>query len=146
MNIVRRRAVAVTLGGLSLAASLSACAAGAGATPDTGTNTNTDTSTAGGRYADGDYSATGEYQSPGGRESIEVDVTLESGVVTSATVVGNATAGNPLRYQTEFEEHIADEVVGVDIDQLSVDKVAGSSLTSDGFNDAIEKIKADAVA
>lgn len=142
MNIVRRRAVAVTLGGLSLAASLSACAAGADATPVI----ETDTSAAGGPYADGDYSATGEYQSPGGSESIEVDVTLENDVVTSVTVVGNATAGNPLRYQTEFEEGIADEVVGVDIDELSVDKVAGSSLTSDGFNDAIEKIKADAVA
>ena len=144
MNIVRRRAIAVTLGGLSVAASLSGCAAGTDATTDT--DSGPDTSAAPAPYADGNYSATGEYQSPGGSESIEVDVTLVNDVVTSVTVVGNATAGNALRYQSEFEEGITDEVVGVDIDELSVDKVAGSSLTSDGFNDAVEKIKADAVA
>jgi hypothetical protein len=41
---------------------------------------------------------------------------------------------------------IADEVVGKDIDEISVSRVAGSSLTSGGFNDAIEQIKAEAAA
>ena len=99
-----------------------------------------------GSYTDGEYSATGEYQSPGGPESIEVTVSLEGNVVTEVTVVGNAAAGNALRYQTEFEDGITAEVVGVNIDELAVDKVAGSSLTSDGFNDAIAQIKADADA
>ena len=41
---------------------------------------------------------------------------------------------------------IAGEVVGKDIDDLSVSRVAGSSLTSGGFNDSLETIKADARA
>ncbi|WP_447589312.1 hypothetical protein [Microbacterium lacticum] len=41
---------------------------------------------------------------------------------------------------------IAGEVVGKDIDDVSVSRVAGSSLTSGGFNDALETIKADARA
>ena len=36
--------------------------------------------------------------------------------------------------------------VGVAIDDLNVSKVAGSSLTSGGFNDAVEQIKAEARA
>lgn len=142
MNIAHRRRAAFALGGLSVAATLVGCTPAAGtATPGAA-----DASTATGSYSDGEYSATGEYQSPGGAESIEVTVTLESNVVTEVTVTGNATAGNALGYQTEFEDGIAAEVVGVNIDQLAVDKVAGSSLTSDGFNDAIAQIKADANA
>lgn len=142
MNIAHRRRAAFALGGLSVAATLVGCApASAPASPAAG-----DAPTSTGSYADGEYSATGEYQSPGGPESIEVTVSLEGNVVTDVTVTGNATAGNALRYQTEFEEGIAAEVVGVNIDELAVDKVAGSSLTSDGFNDAIAQIKADADA
>ena len=37
-----------------------------------------------------------------------------------------------------------DVVVGQDIDEISVSRVAGSSLTSGGFNRAIEEIKAEA--
>jgi hypothetical protein len=35
-------------------------------------------------------------------------------------------------------------VVGQDIDQISVSRVAGSSLTSGGFNQAIDTIKSEA--
>jgi hypothetical protein len=34
--------------------------------------------------------------------------------------------------------------VGKNIDELNVSKVAGSSLTSGGFNQAVEKIKQEA--
>lgn len=142
MNIAHRRRAAFALGGLSVAATLVGCTpASAPASPGAA-----EAPTSTGSYADGEYSATGEYQSPGGAESIEVTVTLGGNVVTEVTVAGNATAGNAVRYQGEFEEGIAAEVVGVNIDELAVDKVAGSSLTSDGFNAAIEQIKADANA
>lgn len=140
MKTLHRRRAAVALGGLSLAAGLAGCASAPAASDESGAPA------ASADYADGDYAATGEYQSPGGAESIEVEITLEGSVVTGVTVSGNATAGNALRYQTEFEDGIAAEVVGVNIDELAVDKVAGSSLTSDGFTAAIEQIKADAVA
>ena len=41
---------------------------------------------------------------------------------------------------------IADEVVGVALDDLNVSRVAGSSLTSGGFNQAVESIKEQAAA
>jgi uncharacterized protein with FMN-binding domain len=115
---------------------------------DTGTDISTDTGTdssATGTYTDGTYTAEGEYQAPGETETIEVEVTLEGDIVTAVTVTPQATSGNAARYQDEFADGIGDIVVGENIDDLNVDRVAGSSLTSTGFNAAIDEIKADAL-
>ncbi|WP_235928930.1 FMN-binding protein [Marisediminicola senii] len=146
--MTHRRTAAIALGGLSLAATLAGCAPtpAESAGGSTGADAATGGSTASEPYADGDYTATGEYQTPGGTESIEVEVTLAGDAIDTVTVTGNATDSTAQRYQGEFIDGIAAEVEGVDIDELAVDKVAGSSLTSDGFNAAIEQIKADALA
>ena len=75
-----------------------------------------------------------------------VTVTLADGVITAVKAVGDGDNPNSKRYQSEFAGGIADVVVGKNIDDIKVDKVAGSSLTSAGFNDAIEEIKADAAS
>ena len=67
-------------------------------------------------------------------------------MVTAVSVTPNATNPNSVKYQTAFAENVSSEVVGVEIDDLSVSKVAGSSLTSGGFNHAIEQIKTEAQA
>lgn len=96
-------------------------------------------------YVDGVYSADGSYVSPGGQETINVSLTLSDGVVTAVSVDNPTTRNsNSLKYQGEFIAGIADEVVGVAIDDLNVDRVGGSSLTSGGFNQAVESIKAEA--
>ena len=51
---------------------------------------------------------------------------------------------NTRKFQGEFAGGIAGQIVGKNIDELNVSKVAGSSLTSGGFNQALEKIKAEA--
>jgi len=96
-------------------------------------------------YADGTYEAVGSYSSPGGRESIEVTVTLKDGIVESINVVGDATGGEAKEYQDKFISAYKERVVGKDIEGVSLSRVAGSSLTSNGFNDAIDEIKAEAV-
>lgn len=101
---------------------------------------------AAGAYEDGTYDAEGTYQSPGGNESIKVSITLADDVVTEVTVTPEATSGNAAQYQKAFAGGIGDVVVGKNIDDLEVSKVSGSSLTSGGFNDALETIKADAAA
>ncbi len=151
------RAAILGLSGLSLAVTLAGCsptAAEPAATeptptepaPTESTADGSEGSTGSGDYADGEYSATGEYQSPAGDESIEVELSLEGGAVTAVTVTPNATDGNAERYQTQFADGVEEEVVGRSIDELAVDRVAGSSLTSGGFNDALEQIKADAAS
>ena len=141
------------LTGLTLVGALAGCSAEAAdgdttpTTPssDSANETDTDAATTG-SYTDGEYTESADYQSPNGTEEVEVTVTLADGVITAVEVVGDGDNPNSKRYQGEFADGIGDVVVGKNIDEISVDKVAGSSLTSAGFNDAIDAIKADAAS
>ena len=97
-------------------------------------------------YADGIYTASGSYSSPGGTESITITLTLAGDVITDATAVGDAAGPPSSQYQEQFVDNFASLIVGKDIDEVSLDKVAGSSLTSGGFNAAVESIRSDALA
>ncbi|QEW03672.1 hypothetical protein [Microbacterium lushaniae] len=97
-------------------------------------------------YTDGTYTAEGSYRTPETTETIEVTLTLADDVITAVEVAGDPQAPQSVQYQGRFIGGISDEVVGRDIDEISVSRVAGSSLTSGGFNEAIEVIKAEAAA
>ncbi|MDI6944112.1 FMN-binding protein [Microbacterium barkeri] len=114
------------------------------ATTDASSGQATDSGTV--AYADGTYTAEGSYQTPETVETVSVTVTIEDDVVTAVEVTGDPQAAESRQYQSQFIAGIADEVVGVALDDLAVDRVAGSSLTSGGFNAAIEQIKQDAAA
>jgi uncharacterized protein with FMN-binding domain len=94
------------------------------------------------RYADGTYNATGQYG--GLPSSIWVSVTLVEDVITAVTVTPQATDPTSLDYQTRFAQAVPALVVGRNIDKVNLSKVAGSSGTPDGFNAAIQRIKAQA--
>ena len=95
-------------------------------------------------YADGDYEAEGTYSNPGGESTVKVDLTIKDGTISDVTVTPEATNLTSQQYQTKFAGGVAKQVVGKSLDDLDVQKVAGSSLTSQGFNDAIESIKGEA--
>jgi uncharacterized protein with FMN-binding domain len=136
----------VTLAGCSGADSAAEAEPTTAETP-AGDATGSDTSAAtAGAYADGTYTAEGSYQTPETTETIEVTITLESDVITAVEVTGDPQAAQSEQYQSRFIGGIADEVVGQEIDDISVSRVAGSSLTSGGFNEAVETIKSDAAA
>ena len=97
-----------------------------------------------GDYTDGEYTATGPYIAHGADNEITVTITLEDNDVTEVEVVGTAESGNSARYQEEFAEKIPELVVGVPLDEIEVDKVGGSSLTGDGFLEALNRIRDDA--
>ena len=100
----------------------------------------------GSAYADGTYTADGSYQTPESVEKISVTVTLQDDVITAVSVSGNPQKRESEEYQSKFIGGISSEVVGKSIEEISVSRVAGSSLTSGGFNQAIETIKAEAAA
>lgn len=103
-------------------------------------------SSSSGSYEAGTYDAEGSYANPSGQSSVEVELTLaEGGAVEDVTVTPQAS-GTSLQFQEKFASGISEEIVGKNIDELDVGKVAGSSLTSGGFNEALEQIKADASA
>ncbi|NYE94821.1 hypothetical protein FHU41_001042 [Psychromicrobium silvestre] len=95
-------------------------------------------------YQDGSYSADGHYVSPNGEETIGVKLTLASGVITDLQLTPHPTSPNTQQFQGEFISGINAIVVGKKIDELNVSKVAGSSLTSGGFNQAITEIEKEA--
>ncbi|GHF20064.1 hypothetical protein [Pseudolysinimonas yzui] len=139
------RLLALGFAGLGVATALAGCSA---ATADGGSDVGNgggevDTSA---EYADGTYTADGSYNAPSGEESITVEITLVDDVVTDVVVTPHATEGNQAQFQGQFASGIAAEVKGKDIDTLNVSRVGGSSLTSGGFNQALEAIKADALA
>jgi len=147
---VRKGSAILGIAGLFVLAGCSGNADAEGPADDAGTPTAGSSSSSGGdstgNYADGTYTAEGSYQTPETVEQISVTLTLADGVVTDVEVTGDPQAPETERYQGEFIAGIADEVEGVAIDDLNVSRVAGSSLTSGGFNDAVESIKEQAAA
>jgi len=97
-------------------------------------------------YTDGTYTADGAYVAPSGPETISVTVTLADGTITAVEVTGHASDPQAKRHQSDFIGGIAAVVVGQPIEGLAVDRVAGSSLTGQGFNAALEAIRAEADA
>jgi uncharacterized protein with FMN-binding domain len=95
-------------------------------------------------YKDGTYNATGAYTSPGGRESIDVTITLKDGVISDVSAEGNASDVEAEEYQGMFLAAYKEQVVGKNIDDVSLSRVSGSSLTSQGFNNALDDIKQEA--
>jgi uncharacterized protein with FMN-binding domain len=148
-----RKSVFAGIAGLSLAGSVAGCAPSATPAPTSdnssaGTSNPSETSStlagSGSLYQDGTYSADGTYVSPNGTETVGVELTLASGTVTAVNITQHPSNPNTRKFQGEFAGGIAAQVVGKSIDELNVSKVAGSSLTSGGFNQAVETIKSEA--
>ncbi|MCC3299934.1 FMN-binding protein [Arthrobacter sp. zg-Y895] len=100
-----------------------------------------------GSYADGEYSGTGSYIPPSGTsEDVDVTLRLEGGVVTELEVETSQKNPTSKQYQREFTAGVKEQVVGRNLDELDVDKVAGSSLTSEGFNRALDAIRSEAAS
>lgn len=141
-----RKSVYAGIAGLSLAGTVAGCAPSPGSAPAaTAPSTGASAPGAGGaEYKDGTYSADGTYVSPNGTETVGVQLTLAAGTVTDVQITQHPSNPNTRKFQGEFAGGIAAQVVGKDIDELNVSKVAGSSLTSGGFNKALEQIKSEA--
>lgn len=142
-----RKGVAVA--GLAGALVLVGCsgAADAESLPDeSGADSGAQNSSGADEYEDGTYTADGSYQTPETVEKISVTLTLDAGIVTDVEVSGDPQARETEQYQGAFIGGIAEEVVGVSINELNVSRVAGSSLTSGGFNSAVEDIKNQAAS
>ena len=127
--------------------SLAGCAVdGATADPTTagGETTSPSSSASTSTYADGTYTSEGSYQAPSGIETVTVKLTIVDDVVTAVSTSSDATDHEAREFQTLFASGISSEVVGKDLEGLSVSRVAGSSLTSNGFNSALDEIRSQA--
>lgn len=115
---------------------------------DTSQSTGSDavTQTSHDAYKDGTYSALGSYVTPGGIESIQVTVTIKDNKIVATELTENANDGDAKEHQDAFAAEYESLVVGKSVNEVSLSRVAGASLTSNGFNKALEQIKDDAAA
>lgn len=95
---------------------------------------------------DGTYVAEGTYNTPGGTESIGLTVTLNNDIIEDIGLKQLASGGDTAIYQAKFASGYKPLVQGKKIEEVKLDRVSGSSLTSDGFNRALESIKRDAAS
>lgn len=96
-------------------------------------------------FQDGEYTATGTYIPPSNtKEEVTVSLSLSDGVVTDLEVSTSGNHPTSKRYQAEFTDGVQQEVVGKPLDEVKVDKIASSSLTSSGFNKALDAIMNEA--
>jgi len=163
MTTPLRKSIYVGIAGLSIAGTAAACApstqapatqapatqeggeASTGSPAPGGTSSSAPIATTGATtYKDGTYSADGTYTSPNGQETVGVELTLSADKVSAVNITVHPSNPNTKKFQGEFASGIAAQIVGRDVDELKVSKVSGSSLTSGGFNDALEQIKSKA--
>jgi uncharacterized protein with FMN-binding domain len=97
-------------------------------------------------YKDGTYTADAQYQSPGGIEGITVKLTVSGGVVTESSITTDPSEREAVEYQGKFSSGYKALVVGKPLNSINLSRVSGSSLTSEGFNSAVAKIKQQAQA
>tara|TARA_B100000745_G_scaffold292321_1_gene233051 strand:+ start:354 stop:1280 length:927 start_codon:yes stop_codon:yes gene_type:complete len=96
-------------------------------------------------YQDGLYTSTISYEIPYGYvEPMEVTLQLEDNIVTDVSasfVVVNPVSEN---YQQLFLGYVSKEVVGKQVDDVALSRMAGASLTNRAFDAALSEIKAEA--
>jgi hypothetical protein len=110
------------------------------------TTTQNTTTTDSSPYKDDSYSATGDYYSPGGEESVAVSLTLQNGVVVASNVQSGANDPTASSYQSIFISNYKPYVIGKKINDIKLSNVSGSSLTPQGFNNALKQIEHQAEA
>jgi hypothetical protein len=143
-NLLRTKTAITTFAGLSIVGALAGCSATPASSSGGSGSGGGDTTTSSVTFKDGSYTQPGTYVSPGGTEHISVTLTLAKNIITAMKVTTVQADPTATGYEAMFEGGIAAATVGKDINSLKIGVVAGSSLTSMGFNKALAAIKADA--
>ncbi|MBY0309936.1 hypothetical protein K2Q16_02200 [Patescibacteria group bacterium] len=96
-------------------------------------------------YADGKYETSVKYEVPNGYvESMDVLITIEDSLVIDAAVVSEIVNPVSNSYVDSFEQYYKDEVIGQPVDNISLSRVGGASLTNAAFDAALQNIKNEA--
>jgi len=148
---MRTKSTALATAGIALALGLTGCSDAApqdnSPTPSTtpeSDDTTTTTPSAAAEFSDGEYSATGWYGSLPSHH--DVTLTIAGGAITDVEITTPAEDETSLGYQQRFAAALPQAVIGKNIADLTVDRLAGSSGCSEGFMDALAKIKEEAAA
>lgn len=91
------------------------------------------------------YQAKGSYVSPAATEHLDVKVSMKNGLVQGVEMTSDSSSPKSLRFQGLFLEGVKTQIIGKKISEIGeFTRVNGSSLTGEGFNQAIAVIKSEA--
>lgn len=93
------------------------------------------------KYKNGTYKADIKYTSPAGGESMKMELVITDDQISSINLDAEAENSTSIGHQNRFKSAINSQVVGKKIDELSLSRVAGASLTTRGFNNTLNSIK-----
>lgn len=110
------------------------------------TTTATSTTSSSNVYKDGTYSATATYHVPHGSNSITAKITVASDKITDVSVTNNYGDQESAMYIDSFVSSLKSTVVGQSIGSLSVSRIGGATLTTNGFSSALSSIISQAKA
>jgi hypothetical protein len=89
------------------------------------------------------YSEKVSYLTPARTEhKLNISLTVAAGVVTGASIVYDEGAGFSNGHQERFDNAYKAQVVGKSLENISLSRVGGASLTSEAFNKAVATIAA----
>ena len=89
------------------------------------------------------FSGTGSYLTPARTtHELEVTLTVQDGIVTAADVIYDGGEGFSNPNQERFDAAFEAQVIGKSLDNISLSRVGGASLTTEAFNQAVAAIKA----
>lgn len=117
-----------------------------GSTSSLNTSSSTASANSNATYKDGTYDASANFQTPDGIDGITVKVTIANNVITSVSADTTASSRESQQYDDAFLSSYKSEVVGKNVNEVHLNRTAGASLTSDGFNKALDEIRQNANA
>jgi hypothetical protein len=94
-------------------------------------------------FADGSYSSSLSYRTPEGMYEMTVGVTIKQDMVMATTLTFNEE-GAQSGYSKRFTNAYKESVMGKDLEEVSLSRVGGASLTTKAFNTALSDIRAQA--
>lgn len=98
-------------------------------------------------YKDGQYTATQNYYVPHGESnSIAVTLTVANGKISAVKVNDQYTDRESGMYISDFESGVSNDANGQSLSSYSPSRIAGASLTTEAFAQAIDNIKSQAAA
>lgn len=88
------------------------------------------------------YTAEVEYESPGGQEVNSFTIILNRGIITKVRVGITTNIDESIYYQKNFASELPKIIVGKRLADLGpIDRLAGASLTTTAFNEAVSTLK-----
>lgn len=98
-------------------------------------------------YKDGTYTASANYSVPHSyQNSINVSITVKDGTISTASATHSSSDNESAQYIESFNSTLSSKVVGQSLSGASFSRIGGASLTTSGFQTALETIKNEAAA